>query len=364
MNSIRGVLLAAGKSTRFGNHFNKLLTPLCGIPLVAHIAILLESLHIPLTTVVGHLKEQVIATLNAHTTNATFVTQDEPLGTGHALLCSTPYWNSDHILVLNGDMPLITKELVEELIHTHTNTNAAVSFVAAYPDRKEHAYGRVIIENETINIVEAKDFKGDHTIAYPINAGIYIFKRSFLEEYAAELQPNNAQKQLYITDLIGIASKHRLGCNVIHTDYPTVHGVNTLSEFTKATETLRLRIIESWLNRGVLIEDPSTTWIDATVSIGEGTKIASGVHLRGTTTIGELCDIAQYCIIKDSILHEMVHVQAHSIIEQSTIHAHTTIKPFSHSAHETLMHANSGIDNGTSIPHVGLNTDITIKQIL
>ncbi len=364
MNSIRGVLLAAGKSTRFGNHFNKLLTPLCGIPLVAHIATLLEQLHIPVTTVVGHLKEQVIEAINSHTKNATFVTQQEPLGTGHALLCSKEHWDSDHILVLNGDMPLITKELVEQLIQTHTNTNAAVSFVVAYPDTQNHAYGRVIIENNAVEIVEAKDFKGDRTIAYSINAGIYIFKRTFLEQHATELQPNNAQKQLYITDLIGIASTHKLGCNVIHADYATVHGVNTLSEFTKATEIMRLRIIEQWLNCGVLVEDPSTTWIDATVIIGEGSKIASGVHLRGNTTVGQQCTIAQYCIINNATLYDMVQIQAHSIVEHSTIHARATIKPFSHSTHETILSTETAINNDTNIHTVGLNTDITIKQIL
>lgn len=364
MNSIRGVLLAAGKSTRFGNHFNKLLTPLCGLPLVTHIATLLEKLHIPVTTVVGHLKEHVMATLNVHTTNATFVTQAEPLGTGHALLCSQEYWDSDHILVLNGDMPLITKELVEQLIQTHTNTNAAVSFVSAYPDTKDHAYGRVMVDNDNVEIIEAKDFKGDRTIAYPINAGIYIFKRTFLEQYATELQPNNAQKQLYITDLIGIASAHKLGCNVIDAEYATVHGVNTLSEFAKATEILRLRIIEYWLNHGVLIEDPSTTWIDATVTIGEGTKIASGAHLRGTTTVGQQCDIAQYCIINNSTLHDMVQIQAHAIIEHSTIHARTIIKPLSHLAHETILNTEPAMNKNADIHPVSVSTDITVKQIL
>jgi len=330
MNSIRGIVLAAGKSTRFGTHFNKLLTPLCGIPLVTHVTDLLYACAIPTTIVVGHLKEQVTAVISTRMPHATFVTQEEPLGTGHALLCSAQQWDSEHLLVLNGDMPLITKELVEQLIDVHATTNAAVSFVMAYPDTRAHAYGRVIIEGESVAIIENKDFTGDRTKAYPINAGIYIFKRTFLERYATELQPHNAQKQLYITDLIGIASREKLGCNPLIADYALVHGVNTLVEFVTAMSVMRERIIMRWLDAGVLIEDPATTWIDASVIICEGTRIASGVHLRGTTQIGVKVILEPYVIIDDSTLHDMVTVRSHSVIAQSIIPAHTVVGPFAH----------------------------------
>lgn len=328
MISIRAIVLAAGKSTRFGIYFNKLLIPLCGKPLVTHITDLLSACAISTTVVVGHLKEEVIAALSVRTPQVTFVTQEEPLGTGHALLCSTRHWDSDHILVLNGDMPLITKELVDQLIQAHIATDAAVSFVMAYPDTLQHAYGRVIINGESVEIIENKDFTGDRSATYPINAGIYLFKRSFLEMHAAELQPNNAQKQLYITDLIGIASREKLGCNPVLADYALVRGVNTLAEFVTVTAVMRERIIMHWLNAGVLIEDPATTWIDASVAVGEGTRIASGVHLRGTTTIGSRVVIEPYAIISDSMIHDMVTVRSHSVIHQSIIPAQTSVGPF------------------------------------
>ena len=330
MISIRAIVLAAGKSTRFGLYFNKLLIPLCGKSLVTHITDLLHACAISTTVVVGHLKEEVIAAITARTPEATFVTQEEPLGTGHALLCSTRHWDRDHILVLNGDMPLITKELIDQLIQAHTTTDAAVSFVMAIPDTLNHAYGRVIINGESVAIIENKDFTGDRSVTYPINAGIYLFKRTFLETYAAELQPNNAQKQLYITDLIGIASREKLGCNPVLADYALVRGVNTLAEFATVTAVMRERITMRWLNAGVLIEDPVTTWIDASVTIGEGTRIASGVHLRGNTQVGSRVIIEPYAIIHDSTLHDMVTIQSHSVIEQSIVPAHTVVVPFAH----------------------------------
>ena len=330
MNSIRGIVLAAGKSTRFGMHFNKLLTPLCGIPLVTHITDLLHASALPITVVVGHLKEQVSATISARTPHATFVTQEEPFGTGHALLCSAPYWDSEHILVLNGDMPLITQELVEQLIQTHLATGAAATFVMANPDTLAHAYGRVIIEGKRVEIVENKDFKGDRTIAYSINAGIYIFKRTFLEEYATALQPDNAQKQLYITDLIGIASREQLGCNPVLADYALVHGVNTLAEFVVANQAMRERINMRWLNAGVLIEDPATTWIDLTVTLGAGTRIGAGVQLRGATMVGTQVTIEPYSIIENATIHDAALVRSHSVIRESTLAAHAIVGPFAH----------------------------------
>lgn len=342
MNSVRGIVLAAGKSTRFGNYFNKLLQPLCGVPLITHTTRLLQTLNIPTTVVVGHLKERVSAVITAHNPLATFVVQEEALGTGHALLCSTAFWDTEHILVLNGDMPLITAELVTQLVTKHTATSAVVSFIMAYPDTLSHAYGRVIIDDTGIQIIENKDFTGDRTRQYPINAGIYIFKRDFLQKHAEELKPNNAQKQLYVTDLIGIASAQKLGVNAILTDYATVHGVNTLSEFTKASSILRNRIAELWLAAGVLIEDPVTTWIDVTATIGNGTRIASGVHVRGNTTIGTRCIIEPYCIIEDCTLQAQVIVQSHSVLKNSLLYEHTIVGPFVEIHSETIFSKNHG----------------------
>jgi len=330
MNSVHAIVLAAGKSARFGLYFNKLLISLCGTPLITHTTQLLLSLNIATTIVIGHLKEQVSAAITAHNPQATFAVQEEALGTGHALMCSKEFWDTDHILVLNGDMPLITADLIMQLIALHTATDTAVSFVTAYPDTLDHAYGRVIVDGESTRIVEAKDFTGNLTQQYPINAGIYIFKRTFLEQYAEELKPNNAQKQLYITDLIGIASTQRLGVNTFLYDYATVHGVNTLAEFTVATQIMRERIAKHWLAAGVLIEDPATTWIDVAVNIGAGTRIAAGVHLLGTTTIGIQSVVWPYSVIENCILHDMVTVYSHSVLKNSTVHAHTSVGPFAH----------------------------------
>lgn len=364
MNSIQAIVLAAGKSTRFGEFFNKLLIPLCGKPLITYVTDILHIHSIPTTVVVGHLKEKVIATITEHNaTEVTFVTQEEALGTGHALLCSKEYWNKNNILVLNGDMPLITPDLITELIATHTKSDAAVTFVTAIPDTTQHAYGRVIINNGTIQIVEARDFKGDTSLAYPINAGIYLFKRSFLEQHAQELQPNNAQKQLYITDLIGIASTYNHGVMTVSCAYDLVRGVNTLAEFTAVCNSMRTKTALLWLAQGVLIEDPTNTWIDTTAYIGTGTRISSGVHIRGTTHIGTHCTLNAYSVIENSIVGDSVTLLSHSIISNSTIGAHTHIGPFAHIHSATIIDQKTVIGNFVEIKKSNIGSETKAKHL-
>jgi bifunctional UDP-N-acetylglucosamine pyrophosphorylase/glucosamine-1-phosphate N-acetyltransferase len=356
MQAVHAVVLAAGKSTRFGAVFNKLLMPLCGKPLVTYITDLLTMLNIGTIVVVGHLREAVIETITTHSSRAvSFVLQSEPRGTGHALLCSKEQWHAEHILVLNGDMPLITADLITQLYAVHIHNNAAVSFVAAYSDTTAHAYGRVLHDGTTIRIVEARDFTGDPTISYPINAGIYIFKRSFLEKYAQELAPHNAQQQLYITDLVEIASNNGLGVHYIVVEYDLVRGVNTLAEFAIASTKLYHRTCLQWLAHGVFIEDPATIRIDTMVTIGAGTHIAPGVLLRGTTHIGEHTHIDAYSVIENSIVSDYATILPHSVITNSHVASRITVGPFAHLSSDVAGGDGSRISMAnTSLPNADI----------
>ena len=364
MSSIQAIVLAAGKSTRFGEFFNKLLIPLSGKPLITHVTDILQVHNIASTIVVGHLKEKIIAALRTREhAHITFAVQAEALGTGHALICSKELWEKDNILVLNGDMPLITADLITTLVAQHIQSNVAVTFVTARPIATSHAYGRVINNSMSIHIVEAKDFNGDTTYAYPINAGIYLFKKTFLEQYTTQLKPNNAQHQLYITDLIGIASSYELGVNTVECAYDIVHGVNTLSEFIAVREIIQARVASQWLERGVLIEDPQNTFIDTTVQIGIGTRIQSGVHIRGTTIIGSHCIINSYVIIEDSIIEDTVTILSHSVIHTSIINSYTHVGPFAHIHNHSTINEKSYIGNFVEIKKSSIGRETKAKHL-
>jgi len=330
MNEIQAVVLAAGKSTRFGTHFNKLLMPLYGKPLITHITDIVRQCGMDTTVVLGHLREQVMQAITHRIPTVSYAYQEEQRGTGHALLCSRSSWHCDNILVLNGDMPLLTVALIEEMIAQHKNSDAAVTFVVAYPNTTRHAYGRVLTDNEFVRIVEAKDFTGDMNYNYPINAGIYLFKRSFLETHIDELQTQNAQKQLYVTDLIGIASGLNFGVTLVESSYDIVRGVNTMAEFVAVQHAMHERIMLQWLERGVYIEDCASTWIDSTVEIGAGTRIAPGVQLRGATVIGSQCVLSPYVVIEESKLGDRVVVHPYSVIRETHVADGTVVGPFVH----------------------------------
>src|SRR5690606_6673484 len=162
-NNVQAIILAAGKSSRFNTKKTKLAETMCGQAIVLFSTKLLESLELKTTVVVGHEKKTIEHLITQeHGTKINFVTQEDQLGTGHALACTQHLWNANHILVINGDMPLVTPEIITNLYKKHVEKNATISFVTANnPDQTNTSYGRVVQTNNSIAIVEAKDFTGD-----------------------------------------------------------------------------------------------------------------------------------------------------------------------------------------------------------
>jgi bifunctional UDP-N-acetylglucosamine pyrophosphorylase/glucosamine-1-phosphate N-acetyltransferase len=311
------IVLAAGSSRRFGTENNKLVTPLSGVPLIVHSMRVLQQMHIPTTVVVGHQREQLQEGFAAWNIEPhSFAIQDKQRGTGHAVACSRIYWIADSILVINGDMPLITQQTITTLYEKHCTHHAIVSFVAAVPDTLMHEYGRVVHTHEGVQIVEAKDFVGAITDVCPINAGLYLFDRNFLEQSIDSLDTNNASNELYLTGLVGMASKQG-HCVLVHeTPFDEVRGVNTPIEFAKVQSLLRKNIIEYWMHHGVLCSMPETINIDVDVFIGQGTILHAGVQLRGRTIIGKGCVIDAYTIIEHGVIRDHAYIKPHSVIRE------------------------------------------------
>jgi bifunctional UDP-N-acetylglucosamine pyrophosphorylase/glucosamine-1-phosphate N-acetyltransferase len=364
MYPIHAILLAAGMSSRFGVEFNKLLTPLCGTPLVMHAIRSLEHLQIPITVVVGHRRADVIEVIRKQATSEiSFAIQEKQCGTGHAVLCSREYWKTDTILILNGDMPLITSAIIDVLYRRHCADNATVSFVTALPDTQEHAYGRVIQNGMHIEIVEAKDFTGDTTCAYPINAGIYLFNRIFLEQSIDSLTTDNANQELYLTDLIAMASNQEKKVSTLAVPFDLVRGVNTIAEFATAHAVERKKIIEYWMTQGVLFTMPETVHIDTDVTIGRGTIIHAGVQLYGATHIGGYCTLNAYALIKDSTLGDYVTVHSHSLLDTANLSAHAQVGPFAHIHSHTQLAEQVVVGNFVEVKNSSIGAQTKAKHL-
>ena len=366
-NNVEAVVLAAGKSSRFNTHQSKLVEKICGQEMVLYITKSLKNLSIPTTMVLGYQKEKIEELVNHHHgNNIKFVEQQNQRGTGHAIKVALPYLNREHILVLNGDIPLITEELISKLINQHINNKAEVSFVGAYNfDPTVTGYGTIIKDNDSIKIVEAKEYQQTQDINEPVllNAGIYIFKRDFLEQGLSLLQESSVTGELYITDLIKIANEQNKHIEVIAAPFDIIRGVNTLQELWAVEQIKKSELIKSWMNRGVRFASGQNISLDLDVSIGCGTYIGTGVELLEGTTVGNNCRIESYSVIKRSTLEDNIHVESHSVIHQAHIKHGAQVGPFAHIHAQSIVSANSIVGNFVEVKRTTIGNSSSIKHL-
>jgi bifunctional UDP-N-acetylglucosamine pyrophosphorylase/glucosamine-1-phosphate N-acetyltransferase len=359
MQNVQAIVLAAGKSTRFKTGKTKLLEKICGQEMILYTTKLLETLHMPTTVVVGFSKEQVIETIETNLTHpVNFVIQEEQLGTGHAVRLTKSHWTADNILILNGDVPLITEELIKELYQKHHQSKAAISLVIAHDTDETNAYGRIVKEDGHIKIIEAVDFHGDANEHCCINAGIYLIRREFLEKHINDITQNNNKQAFYLTDLIKIASDNGSPIELISASSDQVRGVNTLKELWAAEQVKRAELISYWMSQGVRFSMAQTVHIDLSVSIGAGTEIGAGVQLRNGTIIGQDCFIGDFVTITKTILADSVSIHSHSVITDSKIENNASVGPFAHIREHAAIGSNSIIGNFVEIKKsiIGANT--------
>ena len=238
LDTIQTIILAAGKSSRFEGPVTKLATSVCGTPLILHPIRVAAELQLPLTLVLGHQKELIQEIVHTAGYHFDSVVQEKQLGTGHALQTSRQHWHKDHILVLNGDMPMIGIDDIKTICETHLKEQADATFGVSYNVDPDGAFGRVVTDDKGTFIVEKKDFIGSYKDYPMINSGIYIFKRSYLEKYIDKLVPNKKSGEYNITDLINMANELDA---IIRTARGTYHfGANTKEDIEKVEQTYTL----------------------------------------------------------------------------------------------------------------------------
>ena len=363
--NLQAIILAAGKSTRFNTEISKLAHPICGQAMILFPTKLLQALEIPTTVVVGYQQELIKNIISTeHGQAITFITQEKQEGTGHALACTQELWNNAHILVMNGDVPFVTPEMVTALYAEHLKHTAAISFVTSSdPDETAKAFGRVIKNGKSIRIVEAKDFVGNINEQSCVNAGIYIINKDFLQNYIATLNSHNASKEFYITDLVNIASEHNLEVATIDVPFNIVRGINTLEELWIAECAKRFELIRYWMKQGVRFESPHDTYVDLNVILGQGSYIGSGVHLRGNVSIGKNCRIQEYSSLKNVILEDNVTIHPHSVIENSYIRSSTEVGPFAWLRCNVTLEEQCSIGSFVEIKNSTIGTETKARHL-
>ncbi|HLW72501.1 MAG TPA: bifunctional UDP-N-acetylglucosamine diphosphorylase/glucosamine-1-phosphate N-acetyltransferase GlmU [Candidatus Babeliales bacterium] len=364
-NNVQAIILAAGKSTRFNTEKTKLAADICGQAMILFPTKLLHSLNIPTTVVVGYQQETVKEIITReHNDTINFVTQEKQNGTGHALACTKELWDKNHILVMNGDVPLITPETITSLYAEHIKNSAAMSFVTSRaPDTAGKAYGRVIKTNNNISIVEAKDFTGDIHEQHDINAGIYLINKNFLHNYIATLNDNNASKEFYITDLVKIASQNNLAVTTIKAPFDTIRGINTFQELYMTEQIKRTELVNYWMDNGVHFSFPQHVHLDLNVTIGQGSSIGTGVHLRKNSSIGNNCTVKEFSCLENVIVEDNVTIHQHCVIKNSYIKTTAEVGPFAHLRSNVTIGQNSIVGNFVEIKNSTIDMRTKAKHL-
>lgn len=347
LTNVQAVILAAGQGSRFKTGITKLISPICGQPMAVYPVKLTQKLSLPTCVIIGYQKEAVKESiLKTGVENIEFAEQTQQLGTGHALLACKHLWQKDTLLILNGDMPLITPDIIYQLEQLHRKNNAAISLVVSHNTDPANSFGRIVQNGNQIKIVEKKHFT-QSIFDYPlVNAGIYLINRSFIEDYLPTITQNEQTHEFYLTDLVEIASKHNLPIALSEVNFNFVQGINTFKELADVEKIIHNQLIEYWMENGVRFIAPDTITIDKDVTIGKGSIISAGVQLLQGTKIGEFCTIEPHTVLKNCILESATQIGAHSILEnvfvtEKKIIDPGTIKNSSHSIYNQQVKQNS-----------------------
>ena len=370
--SVSVIVLAAGKGTRMNSELPKVLHKVLGKSLLSH-ALDTLSFSDNKLVVVGHEADLVIDSLPPSINN---ILQKDQLGTGHAVstVINSEVFKeckSEFTLVVPGDVPGIKDGDIELLIKEVKTTSAPVGFLTALVE-DPFGYGRIVKNNEEIKIVEEKDCREDERAINEINSGIYCFKTEFLIENIDNLNTENAQGEFYLTDLIGIANNQKQDIVIVQVDEDSIKGINSMSQLNEVEDIMQKKLIEGFMEQGVYFQDPTSTYIDADVTISSGTKVLANTHLTGSTSIDENCTIGPNAQINDSSIGKNSKV-VNSVVDQSTIHENGNIGPFAHirpgselgegvkvgSFAETKK---SKIGKGSKVPHLAYVGDAELGE--
>lgn len=345
--NMAAVILAAGKGTRMKSECSKVLHPISGQPLATFPVRLAKQLGCQQTVmVVGHQADQVQQAFTDQ--DISFVLQQQQLGTGHALMVTEKALNdfSGTLLLLCGDVPLLSEQTLRELLNQHHQAQAAVTVLTATMENPT-GYGRIVRQADEIErIVEEKDATTEEKALNEINTGIYAFEAPLCFELLHQISNNNAQGEYYLTDIIALAKKagHRV-CASLLKDANESMGINDRIQLSEATAIMRQRINRQHMLAGVTLIDPATTYIDVDVEIAADTVLYPNVHLRGKTTIGQHCTIETGAVIADCSIGDHNLIKAGSALEGAQLADHCTIGPMAHLRPGTQLHGHNKLGN-------------------
>lgn len=364
MNKVAALVLAAGKGTRMKSRLPKVLHKVGGKAMVERVLDTVTAVGVDRSVViVGFGGEEVRAYLGDR---CEYVTQAEQKGTGHAVREGKPVLGDfdGTIVLMCGDTPLVTEDTIKALLKEHAATGAAATVLTAHMENPT-GYGRIIRDEEgkVLRIVEQKDGTPDELAVQEINTGMYAFDSQKLWPCLAQLSDDNAQGELYITDVVGILVNAGERVSAYMTmDEDESLGVNSRVQLAEAERILRNRKLRELMDAGVTIIDPATTYVAPEVVVGSDTILHPGTILEGNTVIGKECEIGPHTRFTNVTVgdNNVIHF---TYAHDCEIKKGTDIGPYVHLRPNTVIGdkvhignfvevKNSIVGEGTKFPHL------------
>lgn len=323
------IILAAGRSTRMRSKLPKMLHPLCGQPMTAHVIRACEQAGVQrVVVIVGHEAAAVKAGLGD---GVEYALQAEQRGTGDAVQAAKALlgdWPGT-ILVLAGDVPLLSGTTLTALLAHHVAASADATLLTAFLDDPT-GYGRVVRDdnNRVVRIVEHKDASENERRIKEWNPSLYAFEAAALWSALAEVKPSNAQGEYYLTDTISLlAARNARIESLAAPDTQDVFGVNTRVELAACASIMRQRLLKDLMLAGVSITDPANTYLDVDVEVGQDTVIEPNSYLLRGAKIGADCIIGPMARIENSRIGDRVRILASQVID-SVLEDDVRVGPF------------------------------------
>jgi bifunctional UDP-N-acetylglucosamine pyrophosphorylase/glucosamine-1-phosphate N-acetyltransferase len=369
--SVHVIILAAGQGKRMMSDLPKVAHTAAGRTLIGWVLESVRSLD-PVSTVVvvGHGADHVTKVLPA---SAIVAIQETQLGTGHATqvgLDAVPSFDpTDPVVVLYGDMPLLTEGLISDLAEMASEASAVM--VTADLDDPT-GYGRVLRDADggVAAVIEDRDCTVEQRLIKEINAGVYAFQAGALEESLKEVSNDNVQGEYYLTDVVGILVEKGDRLQSVKASAQEVMGINSQDQLSEARKALQQRTNQRLMESGVEILDPDHTYIDETVRVEPGARIYPGVHLEGSTSVGADTQIGPDTFLVDSTIGRGARVW-YSVLRSAEVGDDCEVGPYASLRPGTVLlkgakagtfveTKNTTLAEGAKAPHLSYLGDATV----
>lgn len=359
-----GIIMAAGMGTRMKSEMPKVIHRICGKPIVSYVIDEAKKAGADsVCTIVGHKADMVKDVVGDV---CDYALQAEQKGTGHAVMQAIDAIKSSNgeVVILNGDIPLITSKSLIDAIEYHRNNKNNATVITATLDNAD-GYGRIVRDSDdsVLKIVEQKDATDEEKKINEINSGMYVFDAESLLYALEKLTPNNAQGEYYLTDTLEILlnAGKKIGGYIID-DNDEIRGINDRVQLNEAEKIMQSRINEMHQRNGVTVRNPESVCIECDVEIGNDTEICQNVTIKSGTKIGSNCVIASGSSIENSVIHDNVEVIS-SVIINSEIEEGTHVGPFAYVRPNCKVGKNVKVGDFVELKNVNIGDGTKISHL-